>query len=269
MTEQSHPYRALITGASRGIGQAIVNALADRCAHLFLVGRDAVALEEVQRSIPQTPVTFLVGDVRDQMFIDGLGAEVLKNGGINLLINNAGLGGFFSFEHQEDWVIRDMVEVNLLAPILLTRALLPVLKQSSYAQIINIGSAIGYIGYPGFVTYCATKFGIRGFTEALGRELADGSVRVRLFSPRSTNTQINPPALRQLNEQLGATEDSPQDVARQFVAFLGKTQTEYRVGFLEGLFTKINQIAPGIVSRALRGQLPKIRAALTAHQSTK
>lgn len=260
-------YRILLTGASRGIGKAMAVALSEKAERIFLLGRDQKALNAVAAMIKGTEVITLAGDLTDTEFLAEIEKKVAAAGGINVLINNAGISDFASFEHQDKDTIEQLLQVNLLTPMRLSQQLLPLMLRESEAQIINIGSAFAYIAFPGFAAYSATKFGLRGFTEALGRELADTSVGVRLFSPRATKTDINSPSVTWMNQQLGTTEDDVEAVARQFVNFLSQHQTEYRVGFPEKLFAKINQIFPGIVSRALRKQLPVMRRALATHSS--
>jgi len=257
-------YRVLLTGASRGIGRAIAMALSDKAERIFLLGRDKKALDEVASLMSGADVIVLAGDIADDKFCAEVESIVTARGGINVLINNAGISDFSAFERQSQETIEKLMQVNLLAPIKLSQQLLHGLLRESSAQIINIGSFFSYIAFPGFATYSATKFGLRGFTEALGRELADTSVRVRLFSPRATKTDINPPEVTRLNQQLGTVEDDPAEVARQFVFFLTQRQTEYRVGFPEKLFAKINQVFPAVVSKSLHKQLPLIRQALAS-----
>lgn len=260
-------HRVLLTGASRGIGKAIALALSNQAEQLFLLGRDRKALEGVASMVRGANVVVLAGDIADAGFRAEAARTVESAGGLNVLINNAGISDFSAFEHQRPEMMAMLLEVNLLAPMQLSQQLLPLLLKESDAQIINIGSTFSYIGYPGFATYAATKFGLRGFSEALGRELADTAVRVRLFSPRATKTDINAPEVARLNQQLGTVEDEPAEVARQFLDFLVQRQTEYRVGFPEKLFAKINQIFPGVVSQSLRKQLPVIRRAWSSLSS--
>ena len=259
--------RVLLTGASRGIGKAIALALSDQAERIFLLGRDRKALDSVAATVRGADVVVLAGDIADAGFRAEVASIVEAAGGINVLINNAGVSDFSAFEHQRPEMMATLLEVNLLAPIQLSQQLLPLMLREPDAQIINIGSTFSYIGYPGFATYAATKFGLRGFSEALGRELADTTVRVRLFSPRATKTDINAPEVTRLNQQLGTVEDEPAEVARQFLGFLVQHQTEYRVGFPEKLFAKINQIFPGVVSQSLRKQLPVIRQAWSSLSS--
>lgn len=261
------PYRVLLTGASRGIGRALALALAEKTERIFLIGRDVQALNNVISLISGPDIVMLTGDLADENFHSDIEQTVAEAGGINLLINNAGISNFSEFEHQNKDTIAQLLTVNLLTPILLSQRLLPILRQENDAQIINIGSTFSYLAFPGFAAYSATKFGLRGFTEALGRELADTSVRVRLFSPRATKTEINSPAVTWMNRQLGTVEDDASVVAQEFLEFLSQRGTEHRVGFPEKLFAKINQVSPGWVSRSLRKQLPVIRQAFSKNPS--
>lgn len=260
-------YRVVLTGASGGLGKAMAIALADRSEHLFLLGRDHAELQRIRRSIANVEVIILAGDVTDAEFVAKVRAMVAERGGANLLINNAGISDFTAFEQQSTLSIEQLLRVNLLAPMCLTHALLPALLREPAAQIVNIGSSFSYIGYPGFSAYCATKFGLRGFTEALGRELSGSSVRLRLFSPRAIRTSLNSPSVRSLNKRLRVAEDDPADVARQFVEFLDRGRVEYQVGFPEKFYATLNQIAPALVNRGMRSQLPHIRSALSLSAS--
>jgi short-subunit dehydrogenase len=126
---------------------------------------------------------------------------------------------------------------------------------------------MGYLGYPGHAAYCASKFALRGFSEALRRELADTGVRVMYFAPRTTRTAMNSRALDALNAELGVAADAPEGVARALLSRLGKPAGERRLGMPEALFARINQLAPSLVDRALRRQLPQIRRHLAKEPS--
>ena len=256
--------RIVLTGASRGIGAAIARELAHHARWICLVGRDATALQRVQASLGSVQSVLVVGDIAQS----SVQAEVVAAVGdhdLDILINNAGVSEFGNAEGMERASLERLMEINLITPIALTQQLLPALRRSGASQIVNVGSTFAYIGYPGFAAYCASKFGLRGFTEALDRELADSSVRVRLFSPRATATDINSPAVRQMNQELGTNEDTPEQVASEFIRFLRGTQREGRVGRPEKIFTRLNQWAPAVVDRALKGQLARIKKAFTQH----
>jgi len=118
---------------------------------------------------------------------------------------------------------------------------------------------MGYLGYPGQAAYCASKFALRGFSEALRRELADGPVRVLHLAPRATRTAMNGAAACALNAELGVAMDEPAEVARALLALLRRPVRERLLGRPEALFARLNQLLPGLLDRVLRRQLPVIR----------
>jgi short-subunit dehydrogenase len=147
----------------------------------------------------------------------------------------------------------------------LTRRLLPLLLAQPAARIVNVGSIFGYLGYPGHAAYCASKFALRGFSEALRRELADGPVQVTYFAPRATRTAMNGAAMCALNAELGVVMDPPESVAGALVALLEKPASERPLGMPERLFAWLNQVTPRLVDRALLRQLPVIRRYARGH----
>lgn len=249
----------LITGASGGIGEMICRHLADAGARLIAVSHERQKLERLIGSLEGNH-TCLAADLTTIVGVQSVVEEVVRQGGIDILINNAGVARFGFLDQQSDNDIGLQISVNLVAPMLLTRALLPVLSQSSDPAIVNMGSTFGSIGYSGFSAYCASKFGLRGFTEALRRELADTSIRLFYLAPRATRTPINNDQVVALNRALGNKMDEPEVVARHLMDLLrrGKKTTRY-IGWPEKLFLFINSILPKFVDSAMRRQLPVIR----------
>jgi short-subunit dehydrogenase len=254
-----HMWRLVLTGASGGIGQALAEALAPRCATLLLVGRDGAALEGLRARLGPDKVRVVQGDLTQESTLAAVEAAARAMGGADLLINNAGVNAFHDFATQEPAALRALLDVNLLAPMLLTQRLLPQLRQAARAQVINVGSLFGYLGYPGFAGYCASKAGLRGFTQALRRELADTGIAVRHFIPRATRTPINAGAVDALNAEMGVAVDQPGDVARQLLDFLDGTAWEREAGLREALLVLVNQLLPSVPDRAIRGQLATIQ----------
>lgn len=256
---QDAGWRIVLTGASGGIGQAIAKAIAPQTDWIILVGRNSGALDNLVEHLGAVRAYNVCGDITQNTTLEAIEALASGLGGINLLINNAGAGDFHAFATQDPASVRELLETNLLAPMLLTRRLLPQMQNAGSAQIINVGSLFGCIGYPGFAAYGASKAGLRGFTQALRRELADTRVKVRHFMPRATRTAINSPAVDAMNREMKVLEDMPEDVARQLLRFLSGSAWERKPGAREALLVLINQLAPFIPDRALLGQLPRIR----------
>lgn len=250
--------RAFVTGASGGIGAALTLALSARYRHLFLVGRQKDRLEQLASQLRGCESTVLVGDLTNPTFLKDIVSTVGLPEGLDLLVNNAGMGLFGGFENHSDEEISNVIQANLLAPMLLTKALLPALRVRQ-SQVINVGSAFGTIGYPGFSAYSASKFGLRGWTEALSRELSDTSVRVRLFSPRATLTDMNDVRVRRLNAEFNVAQDTPQAVAAQFMRFLDSRNNRLQLGASERFFAWLNSFAPGVVDTALGRKIARIR----------
>jgi len=253
------PYRVVLTGASGGIGKAIARALAAESRYLILVGRNVEALQLLQNELGASKVHIVHGDLARETTLEEIEYIARELGGVNLLINNAGASDFHTFETQAADAIRGLLNTNLLAPMLLSRQLIPLLKAEPRAQIINIGSIFGYIGFPGFAAYCASKSGLKGFTQALRRELSDSSIEVRHFAPRATRTTINSASVIAMNEELKTVEDSPECVAREFMRFLNGSVWEKTLGAKESFLVFLNHLLPAIPDRAILGQLRVIR----------
>ncbi|HWA37374.1 MAG TPA: SDR family oxidoreductase, partial [Burkholderiales bacterium] len=179
--------------------------------------------------------------------------------GVDLLINNAGAGDFAWLAEQDAGRLERLLQLNVHAPIELTRLFLPLLAAQPAAHVVNVGSIFGYLGYPGHAAYSASKFALRGFSEALRRELADGPVQVSYFAPRATRTPMNGRALHALNDELGVAMDLPDAVAAALVRHIAHPVREKLLGLPERLFARLNQVVPGLVDRALLRQLPVIR----------
>lgn len=249
--------RVLITGASGGIGQALVDELAGAGARLLVSGRDAATLEALCRRHPGQ-VTAQAADLARAEDRARL-VSAAERRGCTMLINAAGANRAGLFEDTDDATLEWLVTTNLTATLQLTRALLPLLCRAEPGRVVNLGSAFGHIGYPGQAAYCATKFALHGFTQALRRELADTPVRVLYVAPRATRTAMNAPAMEQLNQALGNAMDDPEAVAIQVRRAIERGRKETRLGGAEPLFARLNALYPGLIDRALRRRLPTIR----------
>lgn len=249
--------QVLLSGASGGIGWAIAEQLAKAGAKLLLLGRNEKKLLELQQSLPGDH-HIIVADLNTK---EGRGqiANSCQQHGLDLWVNAAGVLDFQLFDDQNSDRVEQMLLTNLVSPILLTQSLLPLLQQRKDATIVNIGSIFGSIGHPGFAAYCASKFGLRGFTEALQRELADSGIRVLYLAPRATHTDLNSMAVTALNEALGNRVDSPQKVAQELMNILASKRKLRYMGWPENLFVRINGLFPGVVHNALVKKLAIIR----------
>lgn len=251
----------LVTGASGGIGGAIAKVLCENGYHVFIQGRNQEKLEQLKLSMTEN-CEILVGDLNKSEDRAQILALAFANKPIDLLVNAAGLSSFVAFEASKPELINNLMQTNLITPMLFTQEFLVKFKSITMhhsdqapLNVIQVGSAFGYIGYPGFSSYCASKFGLRGFTETLAREYADTSIRFGYFAPRATHTNINPVNVDDMNIALGNAVDSVASVAKAFMIFLNSKKREQVVGWPEKLFARINGFIPKLVDNAIQSKL--------------
>ena len=252
----------LLTGATGGIGSEIARLLVANDIDLILVdiNKDALRSQFVSLNPDSTLVKTVAADLSTREGLD-LVESMLSSMSrpLDVLINCAGINAFSMFEDMTPETIEKLIRVNVLSPIQLTRRLLPYLEMSEQSQIINFGSTLGSIGYPGFSIYCASKFAIRGFTESLRRELANTRISVSYIAPRATRTRINSEPVNKMNEALGVKYDEPAYVASEVLKIVmnGKSQVRH-LGWPEKLFVRVNGLLPKLVDNSLRKQLATI-----------
>ncbi|OEF08625.1 SDR family oxidoreductase [Vibrio genomosp. F10] len=267
----------LITGATGGIGQAIATELAHSGAQLILVGRNEQKLMALKASLPsENNHTVLIANITTSEGLDVINqyaqnkyAENKHTGNIHArlgkkidaLINNAGCNDFSLLSHKHSGQIEKEIQLNLIAPILLSQSALTWLNQPGI--ILNIGSTFGSIGYPGYTSYCAAKAGLHRFTESLDRELFFTGIRALYLAPRATKTSLNSDAVDEMNQQLGNQTDDPKIVAQHVVTMLEKEIPAKWIGWPEKLFARINQLFPSVVSSAIRKQHKTIHQFVT------
>ncbi len=250
----------VLTGASGGIGSAIAKSLSEQGAKLILVGRRQEALDALNSQLGGSHYCLAADLSTEQGLTHLLSCCQQVDRGIDMLINCAGINRFALLADTSSEQVQQMMSVNMCSPIRVCQTLLPLLQQQEKSTIINIGSTFGSIGYPGFSVYCASKFALRGFTEALRRELADTQVDVRYFAPRATQTSLNSDQVTAMNKKLGTQIDSPEDVAAEFINFIQRTnRASYFVGWPEKLFAKVNSVFPSIVEKSISKQLHIIK----------
>jgi len=186
---------AVVTGAASGIGAALAEALARRGSNLVLLDRDADRLTGVAEGIraehPGLAVAAYVADLSDDAELAKVAAELAADHPeVTLLVNNAGvaLGGRFDQVTLDefDWVMA----VNFGSVVRLTHALLPALKAHRGAHVVNVSSVFGIMAPAGQAAYSASKFAVRGFSEALRHELAEDGIGVTVVHPGGIKTRI-------------------------------------------------------------------------------
>jgi short-subunit dehydrogenase len=258
--------KILLTGATGGIGHAIAIALAAQGAGLVLAGRNQTKLQTLANALASAAAP---GDnVRHVTVSLALGTEQADaqmvaiaqcHPDIDIVVNCAGSNLFSACDQTRAEQTRSLIDINLTGTLLLTQALLPNLLTRNEGMIVNIGSTFGSIGYPGFAVYCASKFGLRGYTEALRRELANSRVKVVYVAPRATATDMNAASVVEMNKALGNAMDTPELVADYVIKSMQNERVRLSIGWPEKLFVVLNSLFTRLVDNALKKQLPVIQ----------
>lgn len=262
----------VLTGAAGGVGSALAAVLVDAGARVLLVGRRGAPLAALAQALGanahRTRVQALAADITT---VAGRAAirDIAALRGCNVLINNAALPCFGRFAGADPRQIDAVLQTNLVAPIQLTLALLPQLTAQPEARVLSIGSATGRLGVPGFAVYGAGKFGLRGFSESLRRELADTSVRVQYLGARAARTLFNDARTDAFNRQTRTSVDAPEVVAHAALGLLLSGRAEKFLGFPEKLAVRLNGLAPTLLDRAFKPHRTALAQADAAvHSST-
>ncbi len=243
---------ALITGAGSGIGRALAVEAARRGLELYLAGRRLSKLEQTRSSLGAGAIAHCIeADVTTPQGRQAIRQAVgCRNGGLDILVNNAGAIFNGDLDESDDAEVSRMVETNLVAPTLLTRDLLPLLKRAERPRIVNVGSVYGDIAAPGFAVYAATKFGLRGLSDALRRELAGQGIGVTYVAPRATRTEGVGPISETLERQ-GVAFDEPAKVAAWIWAAVEKEKRSAYPPSAERLFVALQRVLPALIDRSL------------------
>lgn len=191
MAQSLQGKKAIITGGGRGIGKAIAEALAAEGAHVGLIGRSEEHIKAVTENLGEVKTAYAAADVSSLEDVTAAVNKVKEElGGIDILINNAGIakfGGFMELD-PEEW--KHIIDVNLMGVYNVTRAVLPDLVEQKSGDIINISSTAGQKGAPATSAYSASKFGVLGLTESLAMEVRKHNIRVTALTPSTVATDL-------------------------------------------------------------------------------
>lgn len=259
--------RTLITGASSGIGRAIAAEFARRGAKLLLNARrgDVLhALAKALRTEHRADVEVVVGDVTAEAVRGALIDRARDRfGGLDVLVNNAGVGAFGRFDEAAPDRLRRIFELNFFATVELTRAALPLLRAGRKPAIVNIGSILGHRGIPLASEYCAAKFAVRGFGESLRAELHRQGVSVLLVSPGTTDTGFFQNVLEMRSalpwRKSGRRGVAPDYVARRTAYALEHDCAEIVPGLAGKLLVTASRLFPRLLDVFMRRQLRPVR----------
>lgn len=244
----------VITGGAGGIGNLLTRAFTEQGALVTIVDR-VDTIESADN------VILSQGDLSS---IEGIKkvAEVLASEQVDILINLAGLQYFGLFEEQSAEHMMLLYTVNLVAPAMLAKAVLPSMKARGQGHIVNIGSTFGSINFAHFVTYSSSKAGLKGLSEALRREVSGDGIDVTHISPRAVKTPLNSSKVMQLAKIVKMNMDTPEHVVEKIIQAISKKKKDVFIGFPESLFVRINAILPRVVDKALAADDKKARTLL-------
>lgn len=253
---------ALVTGASRGIGQRLAERLAVDGYDLVLVARDEVALKKVAAEL-KTTTHVLVADLADPAAAQRLADQLSQRGlQVDLLVNNAGFGTFGPFAQTAAEASREMLEVNVVALTLLTRALLPGMIARRRGAILNVASSAAFQPGPLMAAYYASKAYVLSFTEALAVELRGTGVKASVLCPGPTHSSfatvagVPPSALFDRSRF-----EDPAEVANAGIDGLNRGQVVVITGFMNRVRTFGLRFLPrSVVARMVeRMQRPSLQ----------
>ena len=252
---------AVITGASGGIGQAISERLWLEGWSLLLIARNGQSLAALrQRLCSQSPeqgrqLAWLALDITQPAAAAELTQFLQENQqSVDLLVNAAGCQHFAWLAEQEEAIMRRQVELDLLAPMRLTRALLPAM--TSRSTIINLGSTFGEIGYPGFAVYCASKAGVISYCESLRGELRSSGVKVVTLCPGYIDTPLT-----QKNTYAMPFLMSPEAFSDKAFQTIERGTSYQVIPWQMAVVAKLLRVLPNaLLDKALAGRARKARS---------
>jgi short-subunit dehydrogenase len=257
--------RVVLTGASSGIGSALARRLAGQGCRLALTGRSRERLEELAAAIRQHggEAVAVPADVTDAAQRARLvETAVAALGGLDVLVNNAGVGAMGWFADATEERLRRIFEVNFFAAVELTRLALPHLRRGNRPMLVNVSSVVGRRGLPGGAEYSASKFALTGWSESLRPELARQGIHVLVVTPSTVDTPFKSNLLEERflltwQNRRGVSADR---CARLIVAAMRRRRNEVVIGTGARLLLWLNRLSPRLVDFLMeRFAVPVVR----------
>ncbi|PZQ17716.1 MAG: short-chain dehydrogenase [Ancylobacter novellus] len=242
--------RVLVTGAGSGIGRAIAVEADARGMSLVLCGRRQAALAQTAAALTHRPVV-VAADISTSAGRDAVTSAVaIAWGALDVLVNNAGVIAGGPAETLDDATLERTLRTNVMAPMALARDLKPMLMAGERSRVVNVGSILGDIAFANFAAYSASKFALRGFSDALRREWRADGIGVTYAAPRATRTDAAL-AVAELSGQADDRHDPPALVARRIVDAFERGHDNVYARGPERLFVLIQRLFPAAIDRAL------------------
>jgi short-subunit dehydrogenase len=257
--------RVLITGASGGIGRCLAEQSAAAGARLVLAARSADKLDELAQTLAARGADVVAVPVDVTSEVDRrrlIETAVERQGGLDVLINNAGVASWGHFADSSEEILRQVMEVNFYAPAELIRLAAPVLTRGRQPAVVNVASMCGRCGIPAWSEYSASKFALCGLTEALRGELARFDIDVLLVVPGLTRSDLGRHLLRKAGRaDIDFDQGMPaQDVARGILRALRANRTETVLGRDARWLLRVRRFLPGLVDALLARRVRQLYA---------
>lgn len=219
--------KVYITGGTGGIGTPLVQ-------HLRNAGAEVIVYDIEKDGA-------LVGNL-------DITCQYLASHTPDILINMA---GYNVFDYCENQNLQAIIDLNMMVPIKLSQAVLPVMKRRGSGHIVNMGSMTALIPLPHLTGYVAAKAGLKGFSDCLRRELGGSGITVTHIVPRAVKTAMNSGTRAEINERTSVHHDDPKDVAARIFKAITKREREVRIGWPERFFAFLNANIPFLIDRGL------------------
>jgi short-subunit dehydrogenase len=243
--------RTIVTGATSGIGRALTLELIRRGAKVVAMGRRAERLQALAAEVADANrYRILVGDVtRREDRAAAIDTARGEFGGLDALVNNAGIGALGPFQDADEARLRNVIEVNFFAPAEFIRQALPHLKLGNRPIVVNIGSVLGHRAMPEKSEYCASKFAIHGLSDALRAELAPQGIDVLLVSPSTTESEFFDSAAGVSSKPQGRFSAMPADaVARRIASAMAAGRHEIILSAGGNLLVWLDRLCPALAN---------------------
>ena len=249
----------IITGGSEGVGAATARRFASAGANLVLIGRSRKKLDAIAEELRgKAKIVLIPMDVSDADACQNLFKKAqFEFGGVHVLVNNAGFHERGNVEGIDAEDLGRMIDVNLRAPIVLSRLALPHLRESGGGAIINVASLAGQTIVPGAATYSASKFGLRAFTFALAEEMRGTGIKLAAVSPGPIDTGF---IMSNIDAVADVTFSQPMstvdEVANEIFKLCLNEKREQSMPMISGWITTLTYLMPGLA----RWLLPRLAA---------